>query len=40
MDPLTMFLDGWCNDCECDPATCIESGKCKGEKDENICTDT
>lgn len=34
MDPLTMFLDGWCNDCDCDPTKCIESGKCQGEQED------
>jgi hypothetical protein len=40
MDPLDMLLDGWCEDCDGDPAECINLGRCKGEKDENTCGDT
>ena len=29
---LDMMLDGWCDDCECDPAQCHISGKCLGDK--------
>ena len=31
---LDMMLDGWCDDCECDPAQCDINGKCLGVKSE------
>lgn len=32
MNPLVMMLDGWCDDCDQDPAECYNKGYCIGEK--------
>lgn len=34
---LDMMLDGWCDDCDGDPAKCYECGKCinDDEKEDN-----
>ena len=31
MTPEEMLLDGWCDECDQDPAECINNGRCKGE---------
>lgn len=28
MNPITMMLDGWCDDCDQDPTLCFEKGHC------------
>lgn len=32
MTPEEMLLEGWCDDCDGDPAKCITQGYCDGEK--------
>lgn len=32
MTPEEMLLEGWCDDCDGDPAKCIAQGYCDGEK--------
>lgn len=31
ISPEDMLLEGWCDDCDCDPAKCINEGRCFGE---------
>lgn len=32
---LDMLLDGWCDGCDGDPATCYHEGHCLGNKEDN-----
>lgn len=32
MNPMTMMIEGWCDDCDQDPAECFNLGYCIGEK--------
>ena len=34
MNPLIMFLDGWCDDCDQDVSECLLKAKCIGEKED------
>ena len=35
MEPEQMLIDGWCDDCDMDPAECILKGQCMGEVEGN-----
>lgn len=38
-EPKDMLLDGWCEGCDMDPATCIANGICKAYEEEEVSND-